>query len=83
MIVDVSGDSVRIGIDAPPDVDVHRKEVYEAIKAANPAKRTAGNIGVVSARPVAAPKSWHEEMVSMTPDWASITDHRPVAVIPR
>lgn len=30
-IVDVSGRSVRIGIDAPKDVSVHRKEVYEAI----------------------------------------------------
>lgn len=30
-IVDVSGRSVKIGIDAPRDVSVHRKEVYEAI----------------------------------------------------
>ncbi len=30
-IVDVSGRSVKIGIDAPKDVSVHRKEVYEAI----------------------------------------------------
>jgi len=30
-IVDVTGRSVKIGIDAPRDVSVHRKEVYEAI----------------------------------------------------
>jgi carbon storage regulator len=30
-IVDVSGRNVKIGIDAPKDVSVHRKEVYEAI----------------------------------------------------
>lgn len=31
-IVDIRGDKVRIGIEAPTDVPVHRQEVYEAIK---------------------------------------------------
>lgn len=31
-IVEVRGDKVRIGIDAPKDVAVHRQEVYDAIK---------------------------------------------------
>ncbi len=31
-IVDIKGDKVRIGIKAPCDVPVHRKEVYAAIK---------------------------------------------------
>ncbi len=31
-IVDVRGDKVRIGINAPKEVAVHRKEVYEAIR---------------------------------------------------
>lgn len=31
-IVDVRGDKVRIGIDAPRDVAVHREEVYHAIR---------------------------------------------------
>jgi carbon storage regulator len=31
-IVEVRGDKVRIGIDAPRDVTVHRQEIYEAIK---------------------------------------------------
>ena len=34
-IVDIRGDKVRIGINAPTTVAVHRKEVYEAIKREN------------------------------------------------
>ncbi len=33
-IVDVRGDSVRIGIDAPVEIPVHRKEVYLALQQA-------------------------------------------------
>lgn len=32
VVVEVRGDKVRLGIDAPKDVAVHRKEVYDAIK---------------------------------------------------
>lgn len=31
-IVDIRGDKVRLGIDAPPAIPVHRQEVYEAIQ---------------------------------------------------
>ena len=34
-VVDIRGDKVRLGINAPRQVDVHRKEVYEAIKREN------------------------------------------------
>lgn len=34
-IVDVRGDKVRLGIDAPREVSVHRREVYEAIQREN------------------------------------------------
>ena len=33
-VVDIRGDKVRLGIEAPEDVPVHRREVYEAIKRA-------------------------------------------------
>ncbi len=31
-VVDMRGDKVRLGIDAPKEVPVHRQEVYEAIQ---------------------------------------------------
>lgn len=34
-VVDIRGDKVRLGITAPTRISVHRKEVYEAIKAEN------------------------------------------------
>ncbi|MCA9210810.1 MAG: carbon storage regulator CsrA [Pirellulaceae bacterium] len=34
-IVDIRGDKVRIGVEAPPDVPIHRHEVYEAIRRYN------------------------------------------------
>ncbi|MFW6059107.1 MAG: carbon storage regulator CsrA [Phycisphaeraceae bacterium] len=34
-VVDIRGDKVRVGITAPRHVQVHRKEVYEAIKREN------------------------------------------------
>ena len=32
VIVDVRGDKVRLGINAPREVSVHRKEIYDAIQ---------------------------------------------------
>ena len=31
-VVDIRGDKVRLGFDAPKEVPIHRREVYEAIK---------------------------------------------------
>ena len=42
-IVDIRGDKVRLGITAPSRIAVHRKEVYEAIKAEN--REAAGVAG--------------------------------------
>jgi len=39
-IVDIRGDKVRLGIVAPPEISVHRKEVYEAIQREN--RKAAG-----------------------------------------
>lgn len=34
-VVDIRGDKVRLGIDAPTEIPVHRQEVYEAIQREN------------------------------------------------
>ena len=34
-VVEIRGDKVRLGIDAPQEVPVHRREVYEAIRREN------------------------------------------------
>ena len=39
-VVDIRGDKVRLGINAPREIQVHRKEVYDAIKREN--QRAAG-----------------------------------------
>ena len=31
VVVEIRGDSVRLGIEAPPEVPVHRREVFDAI----------------------------------------------------
>lgn len=31
-VIDIRGDKVRLGITAPKEIPVHRREVYEAIK---------------------------------------------------
>ncbi len=40
-VVDIRRDKVRLGIKAPSDVPVHRKEVYEAIQRENQAAAEA------------------------------------------
>jgi carbon storage regulator len=48
-IVDVRGDKVRLGIEAPREVSVHRREVYEAIQREN---RQASQIRLDEARQI-------------------------------
>src|SRR3954466_8637163 len=60
-VVDIRGDKVRLGINAPREISVHRKEVYDAIRREN---RAAAQVkpedvsGVAKATPAApaAPK---------------------------
>lgn len=34
-VLEIRGDVVRVGVDAPRDVQVHREEVFHAVRAAN------------------------------------------------
>lgn len=48
VVLEVRGEQVRIGIRAPKDVAVHRKEVFEQIQEAN--------LGAASVRPEDIPE---------------------------
>jgi carbon storage regulator len=48
-VVDVRGDKVRLGIEAPREIPVHRREVYEAIQREN---RRAAQIQADDARKI-------------------------------
>ncbi|WP_432573774.1 carbon storage regulator CsrA [Kineococcus sp. SYSU DK005] len=45
-VLEVRGDVVRVGIEAPRDVQVHRQEVYEAVRDANVAAAAASEEAV-------------------------------------
>jgi carbon storage regulator len=51
-VVDVRGDKVRLGIEAPREVSVHRREVYEAIQREN---KQASQIPPDEARRISQP----------------------------
>lgn len=45
-IVDIQGDVIRIGIDAPKEVSIYRKELLEEVKESNKeATQTTANLG--------------------------------------
>lgn len=46
VVVDVRGDQVKIGIDAPRDIMVHRHEIYREIQAENKRAAIKGRIDV-------------------------------------
>jgi carbon storage regulator len=41
VVVDIRGDKVRLGVDAPKEVPVHRREVFDLIKQNEAAAREA------------------------------------------
>ena len=56
-IVDIRGDKVRLGINAPTEIPVHRQEIYEAIQRENlRASRIDPNDARELGRPSATPK---------------------------
>lgn len=38
-VVEIRGDKVRLGIEAPREIDVHRQEVYDQIHGKHPEER--------------------------------------------
>ena len=52
-VVDIRGDKVRLGISAPKEITVHRKEVYEAIRKENQAAAAPTSVD----SPAPAPQS--------------------------
>ena len=44
MIIELRGDFVRLGIDAPRDIPVHRGEIYRLIKLRKEQEDAGGNI---------------------------------------
>ena len=43
VVVEIRGDKVRLGVEAPKEVPVHRREVYDAIKRSEAAGQSSTN----------------------------------------
>jgi len=48
VVVEIRGDKVRLGVEAPKEVPVHRREVFEAIARGEAADATAASDVTVS-----------------------------------
>jgi carbon storage regulator len=48
-VIEIRGDKVRLGIEAPKDVTVHRREVYDAIQ--SQAKHREHDLGASTVAP--------------------------------
>ena len=54
-VLEVRGDQVRIGIDAPRSISVHREEVFRELEAANRAAASPG-VGALEGLTASAPR---------------------------
>jgi carbon storage regulator len=73
-VVDIRGDKVRLGINAPTRIAVHRKEVYESIRRENEqAARLAGS-DLVSLPPISLGPARTRTRVSGLAAGAPVTD---------
>jgi carbon storage regulator len=48
LVIEVRGDQVRLGIDAPRSIPVHRKELLEQIRAENVQAAAEADLDIVS-----------------------------------
>jgi carbon storage regulator len=48
VVVEIRGDKVRLGVEAPKEIPVHRREVYDAIRNGNAAETTSGTAETTS-----------------------------------
>src|SRR3954469_22734144 len=80
-VVDIRGDKVRLGVNAPRTVSVHRKEIYEAIRRENqaaarvlpediPTLGTAGGLPTAPARIRSATTAVSESAAAISIDSA-------------
>jgi len=44
VVVEIRGDKVRLGVEAPKEVPVHRREVYDAIRRNDAEQRAATDV---------------------------------------
>ena len=44
VVVEIRGDKVRLGVEAPKEVPVHRREVFDAIHRGENSNKTAANV---------------------------------------
>jgi len=52
VVVEIRGDKVRLGVEAPKEVPVHRREVYDAIRRSE--QRASGEASASEADPTGA-----------------------------
>lgn len=62
-VVEIRGDKVRLGVEAPKEVSVHRQEVWDRIHQgdANAGSQTPGGSDSKALNPKAGPEDRHED----------------------
>lgn len=89
-VVDIRGDKVRLGINAPTRIAVHRKEVYDAIRTENAqaSRIAASDLGTLAQTIKPGParrssrSSTASSSVSASASALSATSVRPPATMP-